>query len=98
MDIDTNTFHTTIMLVSFIGILIWITWAVFNRKRWLYSIAPLTYFAHILLLYTLWELNLLNNHIFDIWSDAVRLHGIFLFIIGGIILINWEKRKWTQQH
>jgi hypothetical protein len=94
-----STWHAINIIVSAIFALAWLVWAFRNRDIWRYSIAPLSYLAHVIMFYIFAALHVLCPEDLNAWSNAIRLHGLIL--IGSIAIalvcaercILWKRPK-----
>lgn len=91
MDLGINPIHTTIWVVSFVGLIISIVYIIINKEKTGYGIAALTFFLDVFL-YNLalhgkivWGFDFLTLKQLEIWSGVVRLHSLFLLISFLII-------------
>lgn len=57
-----------------------------SRYRWI-SLVPLTYIGHMILFYAFYHLHLLTNADINVWSTALRLHGITTVLALGLLLL-----------
>lgn len=87
-----NTWQAIVMTLDTIAIILWLLWLRDNKIRWGYSVAPLSYLIHVLILYIFAILGNLDPRFLNGWSNAVRVHGIIL--IAGLALI-LRRFKWT---
>lgn len=78
-------------VASIIGIALWIYWTAIDRTRWRYSVAPISYFLHILIFYVVVMYYYISPQVspkfLNIWSNGIRLHGILLVIGVAFLLI-----------
>lgn len=78
-------------IASIIGMSVWLYWSRLNKDRWRYAVAPLSYFAHILLFYLCvlryYMSGAMTPKFLNIWSNGIRLHGIILLIGIGLLFI-----------
>lgn len=95
MDID--AIHLPIEIACLTGIGLWIMWAFMNKKRWLYAILPLTYLIHTFLFMEISEMNLLTKYEYNVWTDAVRLHGLLVLILACVGMILVERNRWIHK-
>jgi predicted permease len=79
--------QATVVLLAIIGTIIWTIWLVRNRKRWRYSVLPLTYFFNVLFYNLAVVLSLFSPQILDAWTHVVRIHSIFLFTGLGYLFL-----------
>lgn len=79
------------------GVIIWLRWALANRRDWLYAVAPVSWLLHVVIFYA--ALFLFRDGtretalLFNGWSSAVRLHAVFLMAGGGLIIAVDRRRK-----
>jgi len=86
-----------IFLFSMVGVIVWTIWLIKNKAHWGYAVAPMSYFLHTMVLYLFVIFGSLTPIQINNWSNAVRLHGIFLCIGLGITLLCCGKSIWNQQ-
>ena len=88
-----DTLGTVSITIAFIGIALWILWAVKNKEKAFYAVPPLTWLLNVLVLYTIYTISG-DSELFDLWQKVVRLHAIFLVTIGvGVGLIGYSREK-----
>lgn len=92
-----TAYRYIILGFSIIGVIVWILWLIKNKKHWGYSVAPISYFLHTIALYIFVIFSSLTPVQLNNWSNAVRLHGIFLCIGLGIMLLISEGAPWNHQ-
>lgn len=93
-----NSWQIIVVLSAFVGIIVWVLLINRYRKHWGYGIAPISYFAHLLIFYLFVYVDKLDPIFLNGWSNALRLHGIILFIgIGISILVCGRKIKWISR-
>lgn len=74
-----------VLIGSFVGALIWCAWVVFNRRRWGYAVAPISWLVHCCVYFTVRTLFPLDpNLIFQLWSVLLIGHGVGILIGIGI--------------
>ncbi len=88
-----NTVSVIVYLLAFVGMAIWLAYAL-KYKRWALTIGPFTYFTSIIVLYTSLCFDLLTPLEINMWSNVIRLESIFLFIIMGAVLWKRGNRLW----
>jgi len=94
MDVSyTNSIRIPIMMAASAGIIVWAIWIFYNKERWLYAIIPLSYLLHVLIFTICAQLGALPPDVYRMWNDSVRLHGIFMAIIGGVAWLLLVKRE-----
>jgi hypothetical protein len=91
-----SAYRYIVFSFSVIGIIIWTIWLIKNKTHWGYSVAPMSYLLHNALLYLFVIFGSLTPTQINNWSNAVRLHGMFLLIGLGITLLICEKSIWTR--
>jgi hypothetical protein len=78
------------------GIAVWVAWVMRNRKRWCYTVAPLSWLAHAVIYFAA---RLLAPHepsaLFQLWSSVLIEHAVMLLIGIGVI---WLKMKTEIKH
>ncbi len=83
--------QATIMLLAFLGIVIWSIWLIRHRKRWQYAVLPMTYFINVIAYNVCVIYGALNPQLLDSWTHIVRIHSIFIFTgLGYLFLFDPE--------
>lgn len=81
--------HASIVTIV-VAIILWLWWAVKYRQRWLLSVAPLSWLIHSLVFALVREMGIpLSVSGLNIWSTAIRLHGVILLIVIVVLSIGW---------
>jgi hypothetical protein len=90
-----TTVSNIVLVFTTLGMAIWLRLAMKNRKRWLLSIGPLTYFLSIFVFYGCKEVGNFTPEQLNMLSNVIRLESIFLFSILGITM--WKRGPiiWT---
>lgn len=88
-------YSTVVIISTVIGIIAWVIFIVNNKRRWLISIGPMSYFVNVLGLYTAYYFHLLSITQINLWSNVVRIHSIYLFIIMAILMWKRGRILWT---
>jgi hypothetical protein len=83
-----------VLLGTTIGMIIWLSFVIRDKKSWYLAIGPITYFGSIFLFYAAKFTNTQTPIEMNVWSNVIRLESIFLFIILGIILLKRGPNKW----
>lgn len=87
-----------ILFLSLVNIVIWVAWAILNKRRWLYAIAPITLFLNSAIMYIFNYLHLLPPPAINTWSNIVRIHSFLTIGLGGIMMIIARRySKWTRK-
>lgn len=92
-----TTAAIVVFITTLVGIGVWVAFIFKYRKHWVYVVIPLSYLIHVLLLYTSSALHLLEPLDLNTWSNAVRLHGVLLVVIMGMLTIT-GRWKWTLRY
>lgn len=92
-----SAWRIIVSLVSVIGIIIWSIWIIRNKERWRIAVAPITYFAHVLVFYFCATYLSLPIDFINGWSNAVRIHAGIIFIGVGLINLGCRSSLWTGQ-
>lgn len=92
-----TTAAIVVFITTLVGIGVWVAFIFKYRKHWVYAVIPLSYLIHVLLLYTSSALHLLEPLDLNTWSNAVRLHGVLLVVIMGMLTIT-GRWKWTLRY
>ncbi len=79
--------QATVMILAFIGALVWIVWLIRHKRRWQYAILPLTYFANVIAYNLCTIAGVFNPEFLDIWTHIVRIHSIFIFTGLGYLFL-----------
>lgn len=95
MDYETieNILHTILSLELFFGIIMWIIWAIKNKKSRNYALSPILFFLHALLFLILSLTGIIYGEILQVWADLVAIHGITVIICGVYVMINSLNRE-----
>jgi hypothetical protein len=89
-----TTISTIVVICTIIGMGIWLSFVIRDKKSWYLAIGPITYFGSILLFYAAKLTNTQTSIQMNVWSNVIRLESIFLFIILGVVLCKRGKTKW----
>ena len=79
--------------VALIGLYLWARIAIKYRSHWLITIGPITYFLHVLAFNIVVHFWTINSYDIVLWSNAVRLHSMFLIIALATLLLARYRRK-----
>jgi len=83
-----------VLITTIIGMGIWLSFVIQDKKSWYLAIGPITYFGSILLFYGAKLTNTQTPIQMNVWSNVIRLESIFLFIILGAVLCKRGPNKW----
>jgi len=83
-----------VLITTIIGMGIWLSFVIRDKKSWYLAIGPITYFGSILLFYGAKLTNTQTPIQMNVWSNVIRLESIFLFIILGVVLCKRGPNKW----
>lgn len=87
-NIDLEDILHVILLLEFIfGLILWSKWAVDNKSKAGYAVAPILFFLHALLFFTLSILNIIRGELLAVWSDLLAVHGVTIMITGIYAMI-----------
>lgn len=78
-----------IVLTSAAASVIWMRFAMTNRRYRLATIAPLTWLLHVLIFYAAREYGLVDAAALNVWSNAIRLHAVILCAGLGLV-VSWK--------
>ncbi len=92
-----DMFRMVAMLISLIGIAIWLVWARRFEDRWRYAVAPITWLAHIMIYYGAYFISMYlgtyETLFFTNWSLVVRMQSILTISGAGLLLIEQDKLR-----
>lgn len=90
-----QTWHIILSFMSTAWIGIYLQWALRNRERWRYVVAPISYCLHVIAFYSVAGMGWLSPTVLNYWSNAIRLHSLLLVGGTGILLLYIGRGLWT---
>ena len=87
-----DVFRILTVVITCIGLYSWVYWMLRHKKVWLFAVAPITFFIHLLVFYLVVILIGLPNITVNYWSSGLRLHAVITFFLIGANLITIERR------
>jgi hypothetical protein len=92
--IITNYFSYLTLVLSIIGIIIWIIWGFRHLKYSGFTISALSWLFHVFLFNVLHLMHIVTNPLFlNDWSQVIRIHALIAIIGTGIILFSSRKKQ-----
>jgi hypothetical protein len=91
--IQINAIRIVIGTISVLGLYIWIRLIIKYRDKWLIALGPLTYFFHVLAFNLAAAFACLAPSFLNMWSQAVRIHSMFLLLALGAFLMERYRHK-----
>jgi hypothetical protein len=84
-----------VIVLAVIGSVCWMIWAIRNKQLWGFSIAPLTYLAHVLVFTVNRLLNIIAIDPIGLnrWSTYIRAHSLIVIILAAIVMLLYPDRK-----
>lgn len=84
------------------GLISWILYAIQLRRKWMWSVGPITIFLHVIVFYVVRlsigdpltpEMKLFFNE----WSGGLRFHTLIILTCMGIGLALERRYRWTKR-
>jgi hypothetical protein len=77
-------------MVAIVGVIEWVLWAMENKEKWLYSIAPISWLICTTVLWTVFFFHY-DADILRVWGSVVMLQGIILVTASALVVLIQEK-------
>lgn len=88
--------QTLSFIVSIIGIIAWIAWAIVYKHKWLYAVTPLIWLLNAAVYYTFLFINIyhpfMSDNSLDVWNAIIHLHAKLIIVGAAVLMIIFRKQ------
>lgn len=81
--------------MSFVGIVVWLLWAIKNKGRRGYAVLPLVYLFNVLAFYLFYYFHIVDIPTINTWSNVIRAYSIILIVAIPILLLYYGGARWN---